>query len=165
MSLPEPWLRGPLAGVDPLVAPILYSFQQAREDLGVHTQGLTTEQIWAAPHGFGSVGFHIRHIAGSTDRLMTYVQGNRLSDDQLAAIAQEHAPGASREDLLLELDRALQRAEAVVRGLRPEILREDRAVGRKRLPATVIGLLTHIAEHTQRHVGQAISAAKLARVS
>jgi hypothetical protein len=52
-----------------------------------------------------------------------------------------------------------------VRGLRPEILREDRAVGRKRLPATVIGLLTHIAEHTQRHVGQAISAAKLARVS
>jgi hypothetical protein len=27
----------------------------------------------------------------------------------------------------------------------------------------VIGLLTHLAEHTQRHVGQAISAAKLAR--
>jgi hypothetical protein len=26
----------------------------------------------------------------------------------------------------------------------------------------VVGLLTHIAEHTQRHVGQAISAAKLA---
>jgi len=29
---------------------------------------------------------------------------------------------------------------------------------------TVAGLLTHIAEHTQRHVGQAISAAKLSRV-
>jgi hypothetical protein len=28
----------------------------------------------------------------------------------------------------------------------------------------VIGLLTHIAEHTQRHVGQAIAAAKLARL-
>lgn len=165
MSLPEPWLRGPLDGVDPLIAPILRSFEQAREDLGSQTQGLTTEQIWATPHGFGSLGFHIRHIAGSTTRLMTYVEGKQLSDDQLAAIDQEHAPGASREELLQELDRAFQRAEAVVRGLRPEILREDRAVGRKRLPATVIGLLTHIAEHTQRHVGQAISAAKLARVS
>jgi uncharacterized damage-inducible protein DinB len=28
----------------------------------------------------------------------------------------------------------------------------------------VIGLLTHIAEHTARHVGQAISAARLARL-
>ena len=44
-------------------------------------------------------------------------------------------------------------------------LREPRGVGRKMLPTTVIGLLTHIAEHTQRHVGQAISAAKLARFS
>ena len=38
------------------------------------------------------------------------------------------------------------------------------SMGRKRLPTTVIGLLTHMAEHTQRHVGQAIAAAKLAAV-
>jgi hypothetical protein len=44
-------------------------------------------------------------------------------------------------------------------------LPEPREVGRKRLPTTAIGLLTHIAEHTQRHVGQAISASKLAKVS
>jgi hypothetical protein len=31
--LPEPWMRGPIAAVDPLLAPVLYSFQQAREDL------------------------------------------------------------------------------------------------------------------------------------
>ncbi|MEP6714465.1 MAG: DinB family protein, partial [Terriglobia bacterium] len=43
-------------------------------------------------------------------------------------------------------------------------LREWRRVGRQQLPTTVIGLLVHIAEHTQRHVGQAISAAKLAAV-
>jgi hypothetical protein len=51
----------------------------------------------------------------------------------------------------------------VVRALNPASLADPRQVGRKRLPTTVIGLLTHIAEHTQRHVGQAISAAKLAR--
>ncbi len=34
------------------------------------------------------------------------------------------------------------------------ILTEYRPVGRKELPSTVIGLLFHAAEHSQRHVGQ-----------
>ncbi len=161
--LPEPWLRGPIAGVNPLIAPILCSFQQAREDLAKYTEGLTAEQIWARPHGFGAVGFHIRHIAGSTGRLLTYVQGQQLSDAQMAELRAEHEPGATREELLAGLNATFQRAEDVVRALNPAALAEPREIGRKRLPATVIGLLTHIAEHTQRHVGQAISAAKLAR--
>jgi len=49
-----------------------------------------------------------------------------------------------------------------VRALDTSTLADARTVGRKRLPTTVIGLLTHMAEHTQRHVGQAIAAAKLA---
>jgi uncharacterized damage-inducible protein DinB len=162
-TLPEPWLRGPVPGVNPLIAPILYAFQQAREDLATHTDGLTAEQIWATPFGFGSVGFHVRHIAGSTDRLVTYLEGRQLSDDQLAALKSEHDPGATRETLLADLDSAFQRSERVVRALDTTTLADPREVGRKRLPTTVIGLLTHIAEHTQRHVGQAISAAKLAR--
>ncbi len=164
-TLPEPWMRGPVSGVDPLTAPILYSFQHAREDLGKYTEGLTTEQIWSTPHGFGSVGFHIRHVAGSTDRLMTYLEGKQLSPAQMKDLRAEHDAGASREELLAQMDAAFQRAEAVVRTLDPETLAEPREVGRKRMPTTVIGLLTHIAEHTQRHVGQAISAAKLARVA
>jgi uncharacterized damage-inducible protein DinB len=158
---PEPWLRGPIPGVNPLVAPILFAFQQAREDLAAHTEGLSTGQLWATPFGFGSVGFHLRHIAGSTDRLVTYLEGKQLSDNQLAALKSEHEPGASRTLLLHDLDFAFRRAEAVVRALDPSLLASPREVGRKRLPTTVIGLLTHIAEHTQRHVGQAISAAKL----
>lgn len=162
-SLPEPWMRGPILGVHPLLAPILYSFQQAREDLARYTEILTREQVWASPHGFGSVGFHLRHIAGSTGRLMTYLQGRELSPEQMAALSAEKEPGSlNREQLLAELDRAFAEAEAVVRALDPHHLTEPRAVGRKQLPTTVIGLLTHIAEHTQRHVGQAISAAKWA---
>lgn len=162
---PEPWLRGPIAGVDPLLAPILYSFQQAREDLAHWTAGLTTEQVWARPHGFGPVGYHLRHIAGSVERLMTYVQGRELSAEQFAEIARQMDPGASLAELMAELERSLDAAEAVVRAIDPATLAEPRAVGRKRLPTTVIGLLTHIAEHTTRHVGEAISAVKLARVS
>jgi hypothetical protein len=40
-------------------------------------------------------------------------------------------------------------------------LEEARTVGKKRLPTTVGGLLVHVADHTQRHVGQAITAAKV----
>jgi uncharacterized damage-inducible protein DinB len=163
-ALSEPWLRGPLRGVDTFVAPLLYSFQMAREDLATYTAGLTTEQIWATPHSFGSVGFHLRHIAGSTDRLMTYVSGGQLDAAQMSALKAEKEPGATREELLAGIDAAFEKAEAVARALDFARLADLRGVGRKQLPTTVIGLLVHIAEHTQRHVGQAISAAKLARV-
>jgi uncharacterized damage-inducible protein DinB len=161
-TLPEPWLRG-LPGVSPLTAPVLYAFQQAREDLAKYTEALTSEQIWATPYGLGSVGFHVRHIARSTDRLMTYLEGRQLTESELSALETEAEPGATREELLAKLDSAFRRAERMVRALDPDTLADPREVGRKRLPTTVIGLLTHIAEHTQRHVGQAISAAKLAR--
>jgi uncharacterized damage-inducible protein DinB len=161
----EPWLRGPIPGVHPLLAPILHAFEQAREDLAKYTEWLTTEQLWASPHGFGSVGFHVRHIAGSTDRLMSYLQGRQLTAEQMNELQDEAgAAGWSREELLTRLDIALDQAEAVVRRIDPASLAEPREVGRMHLPTTVIGLLTHLAEHTQRHVGQAISACKWIRV-
>jgi len=166
MGLPEPWLRGPLPGVHPLLAPILFSFQQAREDLAKYTEGLKHTQLWATPHGFGSVGFHILHIAGSVNRLMTYLQGRELSSEQMDVLqAEQRVESPNRDQLLADLDSALQQAEAVVRSLDPARLSEPRTVGRKHLPTTIAGLLTHIAEHTQRHVGQAISAAKLAKAT
>jgi uncharacterized damage-inducible protein DinB len=165
-SLPEAWLRGPIGGVDPFIAPLLFSFQQAREDLRRCLEGLTPEQIWGTPHGFGSVGFHLRHIAGSTGRLMTYLQGAALTPEQMAVLHAEHVPaGAGSEELLALVEDAFREAEAIVRTIDPSTLAEPRTVGRKHLPTTVIGLVVHIAEHTQRHVGQAISTAKLARAS
>jgi len=158
-------MRGPIDGVPALLSPLLYSFQQAREDLARWTEGLTPEQIWATPHGFGSVGFHLRHIAGSTDRLMTYLEGGQLSEAQMQFLKHEHESGATLEELFAAINGVFERAEGIVRGLDPARLPEPREIGRKKLPTTVIGLLTHIAEHTQRHVGQAISAAKLARVA
>jgi hypothetical protein len=160
--LPEPWLRGPIPDVHPLIVPILYAFQQAREDLARYTGPLTAEQLWARPHGFGSVGFHIRHIAGSTERLTAYLQERQLTAEQLSEVGTEMEPlPIGREELLAKLDRAFGDAEAVVRRIDPATLAAPRYVGRKRLPTTVIGLLTHIAEHTQRHVGQAITLARI----
>ena len=158
-------MRGPIEGVHPLLAPVLYSFQMAREDLEKYTADLPPERLWATPHSLASVGFHILHIAGSTNRLVTYLQGRELSAAQLQAMAAEGSPGAlSRDPLLAALNHSFRDAEAVIRAIDPATLADARTVGRKRLPTTVTGLLTHIAEHTQRHVGQAISAAKLAAV-
>ena len=160
-TTPEPWLRGPIEGIHPLASPILCALQQAREDLAKWTENLSKEQLWATPHGFGSVGFHILHIAGSIDRLMTYLQGRQLNAEQMAALDDERQPEMlDRTALLAVLHGSLDDAERVVRAIDPATLTEPREVGRKCLPTTVIGLLTHIAEHTQRHVGQAISASK-----
>lgn len=158
---PEPWLRGPMEDVHPLLSPVLYAFQQAREDLAKWTEGLTDEQIWDRPEGLGAVGFHLRHIAGSTERLMTYATGKQLTEGQLAALRAEMTPGAGREELLKDLDVVFRNAEHQIRSIHPATLTDCREIGRKRLPSTVAGLLTHIAEHTQRHVGEAIITAKL----
>ena len=114
-------------------------------------------------HGFGSVGFHIRHIGGSTDRLITYLRGEQLTPAQLEFLKAEKNPGADTPALLGEMEDFFRKAEVTIRTLDPATLTEPREIGRKRLPSTVNGLLVHTAEHIQRHIGQAISAAKLAQ--
>jgi uncharacterized damage-inducible protein DinB len=161
----EPWQRGPLEGVPTVLAPLLYSFQQAREDLQKWTAPLTDAQMWERPHGLAPVGFHIRHIGGSVERLTTYLAGGQLSDFQMAEVRAQMDPGATRAELFAEMERRMAWAESVVRAIDPATLTEPREVGRKRLPTTVAGLLVHIAEHAQRHVGQAILTAKLLQPS
>ncbi len=159
----EPWLRGPLAGVHPLVAPTLYAYAQAREDLAHWTDGLSDEQIWLRPHDLAPVGFQLRHIAGSVERLTTYLRGERLTPDQMDAIQHEMDPGVGRAMLLNEVNEALRESEQVILALDPAMFTEPRSVGRKQLPTTVIGLVVHLAEHTQRHVGELIVTAKLSK--
>ena len=164
---PEPWLRGPLSDVHPLLAPTLHAFAQAHEDLAHWTKGLTAAQIWSRPHDLAPVGFHLRHIAGSVDRLTTYLLGEQLTPEQLAAIHHEMDSGPGRSGLLNELldevNEALHKSEQLIRSLDPARLAETRGVGRKQLPTTVIGLVVHLAEHTQRHVGELIVTAKLSK--
>jgi DinB family protein len=161
----EPWLRGPLKGAHPLVAPTLYAFAQVREDLAHWTDDLTDAQIWLRPHGLAPVGFHLRHIAGSVNRLTAYLRGEQLTQQQLEALRSEMNAGPGKSALLDEINHALYESENVIRTLDPTILLDSRTVGRRQLPTTVIGLVVHLAEHTQRHVGELIVTAKIARRS
>ena len=65
--------------------------------------------------------------------------------------------------LRAHFDGAVERALQQVRETPEERLLESREVGRARLPSTMMGLLFHGAEHTQRHVGQFISTVRIVR--
>jgi hypothetical protein len=159
----EPWLRGPLPGVHPLLAPTLHAFAQAREDIARWTEGLTDAEIWSRPHGVAPVGFQLRHIAGSVERLTRYLEGEQLTPQQLDELHHEMHPGAQRSELLQAVSGAFDESERVIRNLDVNMLADPRGVGRKQLPTTVIGLVVHLAEHTQRHVGELIVTIKILR--
>lgn len=157
----EPWMSGSYAEVNPLLRPLLHAFDHALLDLEHWTADLTPEQLWATPFNLGSVGFHLRHITGSTDRLFSYAEGHALSEAQLQTLKSEMIPGPTREELLNSMRQTFQSIAQIVRNIDPASLSEPRFIGRKRLPTTLHSLLVHIAEHTMRHVGQAITTARV----
>ena len=168
MSTPEAWLRGPMDGVDPVLQPAAFALVQAREDTEQAVAGLTPAQLRARPGGAASVEFHLRHIAGSIDRLLTYARGQQLSAEQREQLAAESSPAtadATLDSLLAQAHAAIERALVAVRAADPATLHTARAVGRAALPTTVFGLLFHVAEHTQRHTGQIIATTKVVRAS
>ena len=167
-SAPEVWLRGPVPGIPALLQPVAHSLLQCREELASIVPALTSVQLWARPSGAASVGFHVRHAAGSLDRLFTYARGERLSPAQHAALAAEGhedlAPDAAA-GLVAEFGQAVAHALEQLRTTNEAAVLEPRGVGRAQLPSTVLGLLFHAAEHTQRHTGQAVTTARIVSAS
>lgn len=166
MSEPEVWLRGPVEHVAPLLQPVAHGLLQCRLEVRGTLPSLTPAELWARPGGAASVGYHARHAVGSLDRLLTYARGEQLSETQRAALASEGRADVRdgiQDALVAEFDAAVERALAQVRRTEPATLLEQREVGRARLPSTVLGLLFHAAEHTQRHVGQLVTTAKIVR--
>ncbi|HET9949496.1 MAG TPA: DinB family protein [Longimicrobiales bacterium] len=162
----EAWLRGPIEGIAPHLMPAAHSLVQAREDLARAVEGLTPAELWERPGGAASIGFHLRHIAGSLDRLLTYARGEQLSSEQIATLKAEGEPGsppATVEELLAAADAALARALEQLAATPESELLAPREVGRAKLPSNVLGLLFHAAEHTYRHTGQIITTAKVVR--
>jgi uncharacterized damage-inducible protein DinB len=157
----EPWLRGTLTEVAAVPRAVLHALELAREDIEKWCGSLSDEQLNARPAGIAPVAFHVRHIGGSIDRLLTYAEGTQLSEQQLAALKSELDAGAKRPALLAEFHAALAKAAARIRAFDGANLDEKRGVGKRGLPTTVGGLLVHVADHTQRHVGQAITTAKI----
>jgi len=164
--LPEPWLRGPLPGIPALLQPAAHAFVMAREDVEAAVRGLSVDQVWMSPSGVTPLGFHVAHLSGSTDRLLTYARGDRLDATQKAALLREAGLAAERpsiESLLTAWQATVDRALVQLAATPETTLGDARAVGRAQLPSTVLGLLFHAAEHASRHTGQVVTTARLVR--
>ena len=155
-KLPEYWLRGPLPGINSYLQPVAHALLQAREEVNELMKEFPGELLWQQPGGVASPGFHLQHLSGVLDRLFTYAKGQMLSTGQLQALKEEGVTNnALTADKLVKIfneqvDQSLDQLKATGE----KTLIEFRGVGRAQLPSTVLGLLTHAAEHTMRHVGQ-----------
>jgi uncharacterized damage-inducible protein DinB len=164
VRVPEPWLRGTLTDVPAVIGAVLHALESAREDADRWCGDMTGVEVNARPAGLPSIAFQLRHIVGSVDRLLTYAEGRELSETQLAELARE-ADGAMPHVLLREFGKSLEKASQRLRGFIGSDLEAERFVGRKRIRSTLGGLLVHVAEHTQRHVGQMVTTAKVVKAS
>jgi hypothetical protein len=159
----EAWLSGPVDGVAPVFQPVAHALLQAREDIRQAAAGLPVDLLWKEPGGAAAAGFHLLHLVGSLDRLLTYARGEVLSAEQRRALEDERRPHPDLDAaaLVARVEAALDRALGQVRSTSPETVFEARRVGRDGLPSTVLGLLFHAAEHTTRHAGQFITTVKI----
>ena len=153
-----------MPGVPALLQPAAHAFQMSVEDCEAAAAQLTLDELWTSPGGVASVGFHLRHLAGSTDRLLTYARGAQLDAAQRTALAAESAVGDPRPSagqLLSAWRAAVESAMGQLAATPEKTLADRREVGRAKLPSTVLGLLFHAAEHASRHTGQVVTTAKI----
>jgi len=164
-KIPEPWLRGTNEGLPPVLRSVLHALELAKEDIDHWCGDLTDGQLNARPFGIESVSYHISHLARSLDRLLTYAEGRELSAAQLESLGSELAGGSSREEVFGEWNAAFQMASRRLHASAGRDLNESRSVGRRQFQTTLGGLLMHIGDHTQRHVGQLITTVKIVKGS
>lgn len=160
----EAWLSGKLDGFEPVMMPAAHALVECAKDLRKHAADLSIEELNECPNNTPSVAFHLKHIAGSIDRLLTYARGEQLNEAQFTELenekAETNAPAAQLiEKAVSKIDEALE----VFKVVSLDSLFEPRFVGRKKLETNVFGLLFHIAEHTTRHTGQIVTTSKIVR--
>lgn len=148
---------------DPLRHLLLCTFLQAEEEVLAATLGLSDEQLWLRPHGLTPLGFHIRHIGESIDRLLTYAEGASLGARQFEILTTELKEELPLLSLLVLLEQRLKDARIRIEALDPTAFGQTRELGRARIKVPLGTLLAHIAEHTQRHLGQIATTSKLLR--
>jgi uncharacterized damage-inducible protein DinB len=159
-NTPEPWMRGTYGDLDVVRRAAIHALELAEEDVAKWCSALSDAEMAARPNGIAPVAFHLRHIVRSLDRLLTYAENRMLDETQMRALKTE-MDAATAEQVLQEFREGVANAKERIRAFEPGSYEEFRGIGRRQLPTTVGALLIHCAEHTSRHVGQAVTTAKL----
>ncbi|MBG9374867.1 DinB family protein [Panacibacter sp. DH6] len=152
----EYWLRGPVADIPALLQPVAHALLQARAEVNEMMTGFDAGLLFSSIAGMASPAFHLLHLAGVLDRLFTYARGEQLTEKQLDYLNAETNPDKNivSNTLLANFNMQVNLALEQLKHTDASTLTAVRAVGRKHVPSTVIGLLVHAAEHTMRHTGQ-----------
>lgn len=158
----EYWLRGPIDNIPPLLLPVAHALLQAKDEVNTALASFPEELLWEKPAGVASVAFHLQHLTGVLDRLFSYAKGEGLREEQLTYLREEGIQkNMSLMELLANFNQQVIASLQQLSATDTSTLTDYRAVGRSQLPSTVIGLLTHAAEHTMRHTGQLLVTAKI----
>ena len=159
----EVWMRGPIAGLIPLLQPVAHAILQAREEVNLMMIDFPNELIWERPNAVASVAFHLQHLSGVLDRLFAYANNQILNEDQLELLALEadSTQLLTVKGLLTRFNNQVNKALTQLKNIEEKTLLEPRSIGRKQIPTNQLGLLFHAAEHTQRHVGQLLVTIKM----
>ena len=96
--------------------PAVHALLQAAEDLERVAAGLLPSELSATPGGAASIGYHLRHIAGSIERLTTYARGEKLSANQRKSLLSEKDSAESPGEASAELGRLLGAVIAYEKG-------------------------------------------------
>ena len=162
-KLPEYWLRGPLRGINSFLQPVAHALLQAKHEVNEILTGFSEELLWEKPAGAASPGFHLQHLSGVLNRLFTYAKGQMLTPEQLQSLNEEGIKKHSitLEELIKNFSQQVDESIEQLKLTEEKTLNDFRGVGRAQLPSTVLGLLTHAAEHTMRHVGQLLVTVKV----
>lgn len=163
-KLPEVWLRGPLPNMPALLQPVAHALLQAREELNEFMKDVPEGMLWHKVAGMASPGFHLQHLTGVLNRLFTYARDQSLNEGQLAYLANEGQPfmtGCTIKILVESFNQEVDDAIYQLSKVNEQTLTHVRGVGRALVPSTVIGLYTHAAEHTMRHLGQLLVTVKV----
>lgn len=159
----ENWLRGKVPGITDLLQPAAHALLQTKEEVSKYLANFPEDEIWEKPAGRASVAFHLQHISGVTDRLLTYAKGNKLSEKQMEYF---RAEGIFNEqiklpDLIKNVENTIDEAIDYLKEIDEVMLTREVKIGRKEIPSTLIGVLFHAAEHSQRHIGQMLVTASI----
>lgn len=162
----EAWLDGKLENFSAVKMPAAHALAQAKSEIK-NAPILNAEELTKRPSDAPSAAFHLRHIAGSVDRLLTYARGENLSEKQFEFLKNETSENINVDFEILKTDafKAIDAALEFLKKAREENLFEERFIGREKLSTNVFSLLFHIAEHTARHVGQFVTTAKIVKIN
>jgi len=163
----EVWMRGSIAGLDPLLQPVAHAILQAREEVNLMMINFPNELIWEKPSGVASVAFHLQHLSGVLDRLFTYARNQLLNEDQLELLALESddTQYLTVKGLLTRFNNQVNKALTQLKNMDEKTLLEPRGIGIKQIPTNILGLIFHAAEHMQRHVGQLFVTVRILKYS